>query len=248
MSFRKIAFMAFFAGFAPIVADAMIAYTPSRPCGCYQCSQPQVVEPKTVGGAYIALNLGMNLLSWENEYKSDYYGSRLEFSKDSYSFESLLGGSVAIGTRFGSEFRGDIEFGMSAKFSDEDDIATYTMSVPYLMVNAYYDFESGFYLGGGIGIAKSKSTLEMRLPYGISNIEGSSVSPKVGIALGYAAQVSDNTWIDFRYRLSGMKGVDISGVFLWDEYDDGDNKEYTLQVEGDLMVENALSVGIRYHF
>ena len=44
--------------------------------------------------------------------------------------------------------------------SDSADGLTFKMSTPYLMANVYYDFDSGFYLGGGLGLAFTKAKLD----------------------------------------------------------------------------------------
>lgn len=196
---------------------------------------------------YVGINAMMNLWSWENEYGSDKPGVVLLSNSDDYSFEPVFGGALVVGTYFQSGLRGDIELGMSSEFSDADDFATYKLSVPYLMANVYYDFESGMYLGGGLGVARPEVTLS-----GASFIGGgskeTSISPKVGFGVGYATEIADNVFIDFRYRLSLMKGTDIIRSFEWEATPGSGLGQYVLQVENDLILENALSVGIRFNF
>lgn len=252
---KKIAYAMFFAGFLPVTAFGTMAYTPSRPCSCVSgntsCQTSTYVPMKQKkssesGNWYVGANFMMNMWSWENDYKSDYDGSDLIFSKDTYSFESVTGFSVAVGRRFESGMRGDIELGKSSTFTDADDVAQFSMSMMYLMGNLYYDFGSGFYLGAGVGVAKPTVKVEGSL-FGGSGGEDSSVSPKVGAALGYAKQVADNVFIDIRYRLSGLKGTDLSKPFLWDQYTE-EFEPYMLQIESGLILENSVSVGLRYSF
>lgn len=202
---------------------------------------------KTSKDWYIGVNAMMNLWSWENEYSSDKPGVWLMADSDEYSFESVFGGSFVVGTYFDSGLRGDIELGMNSEFSDADDFATYKLSIPYLMANVYYDFDSGMYLGGGLGVARPEVTLTGASFVG-DGAEENSISPKVGFALGYATEIADNVFVDFRYRLSLMKGVDIARVFEWEETAGSGVEQYVLQVENDLILENALSVGIRFSF
>lgn len=275
MSSKNLVFSILFAGIVPVCANASMVYTPSRPCGavmgcdgeCYPYVRQADFRPSVLWNNdvqqntrvetsgvrknapadwYIGVNAAMNFWSWENEYNSNYGGTDLLFNKDEYSFESVFGGAIAVGTWFASGIRGDIELGMSAEFSDSDDLAEYKLSIPYLMANAYWDFDSGLYLGGGLGVARPKITLDGALFNGGSG-EDASVSPKVGFALGYASQIADNTFIDFRYRISLMKGTDVSQTFTW-EQTPGSGEQYILQVENDLILENALSVGIRFGF
>lgn len=277
MSSKSLVFSMIFAGFVPVCANASMVYTPSRPCGavmgcdggCYPYARPaesrsatlwnndvaqnaRLEQNRTQNSApadwYIAANAVMNFWSWENEYNSNYNGTALLFNKDEYSFESVFGGALAVGTRFASGVRGDIELGMSAEFSDSDDLAEYKLSIPYLMANAYWDFDSGLYLGGGLGVARPKITLDGALFDG-GGADETFISPKVGLALGYATEIADNTFIDFRYRISLMKGADISRSFRWEQVENSGNfGQYVLQVENDLILENALSVGIRFGF
>ena len=274
MSSKNLVFSMIFAGFVPVCANASMVYTPSRSCatvmgcdgGCYpyarqadvrpaalwnnNCQQniQQVAQNSAPADWYVAAHAAMNFWSWENEYNSNYNGTALLFNKDEYSFESVFGGALAIGTRFASGVRGDIELGMSAEFSDSDDLAEYKLSIPYLMANAYWDFDSGLYLGGGLGVARPKITLSGALFDG-GGADETFISPKVGLALGYATEIADNTFIDFRYRMSLMKGANISRSFQWEQVEEsGDFGQYVLQVENDLILENALSVGIRFGF
>lgn len=253
---KKIAYAMFLTGFVPVTAFGTMAYTPSRPCSCVSnnsmCYAVNSVsgQQKTQsepGKWYVGANFAMNMLSWENDYKSDYAGSDLLFSKDTYSFESVTGFSGVLGKRFESGMRGDIEFGKTSTFTDEDDVAQFSMSIMYAMANLYYDFSSGFYLGAGVGIAKPTVKIEGSL-FGGANGENSKISPKVGAALGYAARVADNVFIDIRYRLSGLKGTDLSQTFLWDQYNDGNYEQYVLQIESGLIFENTVSMGLRYSF
>lgn len=262
---KTIACAMFLCGFAPITAFATMAYTPSRPCGCvcgdvscctqndysgnsqpYNFQRVQKSQPNEVGDWYVAANFMMNLWSWENDYRSDYTGSDLLFSKDTYSFESVTGFSFAFGKKFESGLRGDIEFGMSSTFTDADDVAQFSMNIMHLTANIYHDFESGIYLGAGIGVAKPTVKIEGLL-FGGNSGENSAISPKVGAALGYAKQVADNTFIDVRYRLSVMKGIDLSQPFMWDQYT-GEYEQHILQIEAGLILENSVSVGLRYSF
>lgn len=196
---------------------------------------------------YIAANITKNMWSWDNEYESNYTGVDLLFNNDHYSFESVWGGSVAVGTVFESGLRGDVELGVSKKFKDIDDFAGFTMHVPYVMANVYKDFESGFYLGAGLGVARPTVTIQGDLFDNIET-EKNSISPKIGVSVGFATRVADNFFIDLRYRFSGLKGTDISSKFWWDQYNDGNYEQFYMQVKAGLIMENAVSAGIRFTF
>ena len=104
---------------------------------------------------YVGGNISMNAMSWENKYKTIFSGTNSAYDSDKYSLETVFGGSVVVGKYFDPNIRGDIEIGLSSKFSDSDDIAKYSLSSSYIMVNGYYDFDFGLYVGGGIGIVRS---------------------------------------------------------------------------------------------
>ena len=277
MSLRSVGYVFFCAGLVPVVAFGSIAYVPSRPC-CYVMNGCTPVYPKLPYGYnnnccncnsqdvenycgeqeeqpkepldstfYIAANVMMNMWSWKNEYESDYGGVLEKFNSDKYSFESVWGGSLALGARFSSGWRSDVELGVMSDFSDSDDFVKFTLSIPYVMANVYYDFDSGFYVGAGLGIARPTISLEGEF-FNWEGAENSEISPKVGVAFGYAAAVSDNTFIDFRYRLSGIKGTHVTNsTFLWDQYIN-EYEEYSLKITNGFIMENSISVGIRFNF
>ena len=198
---------------------------------------------------YLAGNLAMNIWNWKNDYNSDYTGTDLLFSQDEYSGENVFGGNVALGFYFSKNWRADVELGITKEFEDYDEAATYTLSMPYLMGNAYYDFNSGFYLGGGLGIVRSKISIDgLLFQNSTSGAEYTDNLLKVGVTAGYAFRVGDNMHIDLRYRLSGIQGPEVSRAFWWDQYNDGNYREFILKITSGLVLENAFSVGLRVSF
>ena len=268
---KKIVYIAFFAGFMPVVSFGRMAYVIPRGCNChgngcscasqndankyrivkkdsanqYGSQDDQVISDKKVAYRndwYVGLNATMNMWSWENEYTSNYPGQDLVFNTDSYSFKPVFGGSVVAGKYFDAGFRGDLEFGLLSSFSDSDDTAKFSLSAPYMMLNGYYDFDCGVYLGAGVGIVRSSVKLEGDFFDASTGAKHSSWAPKVGAAIGYSLDLYDNVVLDFRYRLSGFNAASISRGFSWN------NEHYTLKVNTGLVIENALSMGIRYSF
>ena len=198
---------------------------------------------------YLAGNLAMNIWNWKNDYNSDYTGTDLLFSQDEYSGENVFGGNVALGFYFSKNWRADVELGITKEFEDYDEAATYTLSMPYLMGNAYYDFNSGFYLGGGLGIVRSKISIDgLLFQNSTSGAEYTDNLLKVGVSAGYAFRVGNNMHIDLRYRLSGIQGPEVSRTFWWDQYNDGNYREFILKITSGLVLENAFSVGLRVSF
>lgn len=198
-------------------------------------------------GLYVGLNGGTNLWSWENKYSSDYDGVNVGYAKEKYSFEPVWAASVAVGATFSENLRGDLELGMTNNFKDTDDLAEYKVRQSYVMLNAYRDFESGLYLGGGLGVAKVVARLGGEF-FGDKTGEETITTFKVGLSAGFATPIADNVYVDLRYRLSGLKGAKISNnSFLWDQYA-GEYKIYSLKIKSDFMLENAFSVGVRVNF
>lgn len=264
MFYSRFLYGAILVGFVPGAALASIAYTPTRPCACLSCCGQQAQYPvqqnyvqsnnfqqtsqsvKPEHEWYLSANVAMNMWSWGTEYESDYSGTNISFDNDDYSFESVFGGSVAIGKQFESGMRADVEVGLSSEFSDSDEIAKYALSAPYVMANVYYDFDSGVFLGAGLGLAKPEVKLDGDL-FENKEYSKSALSVKVGAAVGYSAHVADNAYIDFKYRLSGFRGPDLTNAFLWDQYV-GTDELYSLNVKTGIVIENALSVGVRFYF
>ncbi len=198
---------------------------------------------------YLAGNLAMNIWNWKNDYNSNYAGTDLLFSQDEYSGETVFGGNVALGVYLSKNWRMDLELGLTKEFEDYDEAATYTLSMPYLMANAYYDFDSGFYLGGGLGIVRSNVTIDgLLFQNSTSGAKYTDNLFKVGVAAGYAFRFGNNMHIDLRYRLSGIQGPEISRTFLWDQYNDGNYRDFSLKITSGLVLENAFSVGLRVSF
>ena len=258
MYVRHILCSLFFACIAPVAAFGVMAYTPTFPCGCVtgcdmsQCCNPQkqdyeFVQEEGDSDWYVSAFIADYMWSWENSYESDWYGVVSSYDKDKYSFKSVLGGAVAVGSSFDSGVRADIEIGLTSTFSDSDENFKVSMSLPYAMINLYRDFDGGFYIGAGLGIARATAELSGNL-FENNGVRRSLLSPKFGGAIGYATSISDGVYIDFRYRLSGVKGTAVSNSrFLWDEYY-GEYEEFNLKVEGGWIMENAIMAGLRFNF
>jgi opacity protein-like surface antigen len=196
---------------------------------------------------YIGANVMMNMWSWKNEYDSNYSGVDIAFESDIYSFERVLGGSLAVGNIFDGGWRAELEVGMTSEFKDESDYATYTMAAPYLVVNVYHDFDVGLYIGAGAGVARPETKLDLRLPTELAKFAEQSWSPKASIMFGYMWSFNDRFGVDFKYRLSGFKGNKMAGTFLWDQ-NTSVLEEYDLHIDSDFVVENTFSAGVRYKF
>ena len=201
---------------------------------------------------YIGANVMMNMWSWKNKYDSNYAGVDIAFESDIYSFERVLGGSLAVGNIFDGGWRAELEVGMTSEFKDESEFATYTMAVPYLVANVYHDFDVGLYIGAGLGVARPETKMDLDLREAgaeLSKFAEQSWTPKASIMFGYMWSFNDRFGVDFKYRLSGFKGNKMFGTFLWNQ--DTSNpvlEAYDLHIDNDFVVENTFSAGVRYKF
>lgn len=192
-------------------------------------------------GWYIGGRVALNLLSWKNDYSTNAPDAN-KLQDDDY-FESLFGGSVFVGKTLKYLWRAEIEGGMLGYFEDEFGGTTFKMAIPYLMANGYRDFANGAYVGAGVGIALPKTRLQGRdFTGGDSSQRG--VSPMVGLMVGYSHKLDYNLTLDLRYRLSGLYGTEHNRTFI--HKDDGET--YSIGNKIGLMLDNAISLGIRYNF
>lgn len=268
MWIKKLAYAVFLACIVPVTAFGVMAYTPSRPCDVVMNSVPTYPDTRPMGQVdayynynepqqdyeetggtdwYLSTFITSNMWSWENKYESDYFDVIKSFDSDKYSFETVWGGSVALGLNFDENVRGDIEVGMSTKFSDADESIRFSMSLPYVMANLHRDFENGMYLSAGAGAARTTMKLNGAF-FDNMGAKKTVLSPKISAAIGYSASISDSTYFDLRYRLSGIRGASISNNrFEWN-YDVDAYEKYFLHVKGSWVIENSFLAGLRFNF
>ena len=203
---------------------------------------------KAKTGWYIGARADLNFWNWKNKYSVDDAMIELgiadpDYSSDEYSFEPVFGGSLFGGTRFAYFWRAELEAGYLGYFQDKDAAAEFTMQIPYVMLNGYYDFTNGLYLGAGIGAAMPITTIDMVYADGSDRTEY-GFSPMAGVMLGYSYELDYNLVLDVRYRLSGLFGADhrINDIY------DNQNGVHWFQNDIDFILDNSISVGIRYEF
>lgn len=193
---------------------------------------------KVKSGWYASLRAELAFLSWKNKYSTDAPQSA-EDDHDNYSFEPLFTINGAFGKRFDYFWRAEVEAGYITRFTDEDDGYKFTMSVPYVVANGYYDFTNGLYLGAGLGIALPTTTWDGAFT-DAGNRSKTGVSPMVGLMAGYTHKLDDNIVFDLRYRLAGFYGNkqrrEMAAPFNY------------LESKTGLVLDNSVSVGIRYEF
>ena len=184
---------------------------------------------------YLNAHLDLSLLSWKNEYT---YG--LETSEDKFNFKPVYGLNLAVGCKYGKSWRGDIEFGYVGRYSETEteyytdyhtEKTDFNLSTMALTINGYYDFKTGVYMGLGAGVAVVKTSLSHSA---LVDVSKTNASPMGAVMLGLTYPLNDKLNFDMRYRFAVFTG----------------SKFYNLDVQTKigLIMDNSLSVGLRYTF
>lgn len=205
--------------------------------GGYNVTYDYTDKAKT--GWYAGARAELGFWNWKNKYSVDKgLNAPAEYSSDKYSFEPVFGGSVFGGRHIKYFWRAELEAGYLGYFEDKDASSEFTMQIPYLMVNGYYDFTNGLYLGAGAGVAMPITTVDTIYSDGTDRREY-GVAPIVGVMLGYSHKLDDNMVVDLRYRLAGMTGTDQTI---------GLSEGHKFSNDIDFILDNSISIGLRYEF
>lgn len=240
---KRLVSLAVLVGLATTSAIAAPSYLTRDANGGYLVTYNYTDKAKS--GWYVGARADLNLLNWENKYSvSDGVVAPEEYSNDKYSFEPVFGGSIFGGTRFAYFWRAELEAGYLGYFEDKDATSEFSMQIPYMMLNGYYDFTNGLYLGAGVGVAMPITTIDTVFSNGGDRKEY-GFAPMAGIMLGYSYELDDNLVLDLRYRLAGMTGLDQR---IDDLTFPSDPKTYWFQNDIDFILDNSISIGIRYEF
>ncbi|MBN1325341.1 MAG: hypothetical protein JW974_03945 [Alphaproteobacteria bacterium] len=201
-----------------------------------------VYEEKT--GWYAIARADMNFLSWKNTYSSDL----LEYNGyDNYSNQPVFGGSLTVGKSFSYFWRGEVEAGNTGTFIDKGQGIEFNFSTPYVLVNALHDFKNNIYMGASLGAAFPTTTLDWEnfLP---GSRKKTSISPMAGLIIGLSHRLDYRFILDLRYRLAGFYGSKHTVYLEADPEEDGTFEKYFLDTTIDFVLDNQLSVGLRYEF
>ncbi len=200
-------------------------------------------KDKAKTGWYITGRAELSLLNFKNEYSvSEGFSADESHSEDKYSFEPVFGGSIAAGKKINYFWRAELEGGYLGYFSDEDAVAKFSLSIPYVMLNGYYDFTNGLYVGAGVGAALSNYKISGDYFNGYDKTK-TALSPMAGLMLGWTHQLDENLVLDLRYRLAGMTGAELKLGFQ-----DTDDNVYGFKSKTGMILDNSVSFGIRYEF
>lgn len=200
-------------------------------------------KDKAKTGWYLTGRAELSMLNFENKYSSsDGFDADESNNKDKYSFERVFGGSLAAGKKIQYFWRAELEGGYLGYFEDEDEVAKFSISMPYLMASGYYDFTNGLYVGAGIGATLAQYKISGDYFNGYDK-EKTTFSPMAGLMVGWTHTLDDNLVLDLRYRLAGMTGAEIKMNFQ-----DTDDNTYWFKTKTGMILDNSLSLGIRYEF
>lgn len=204
--------------------------------GGYDVTYNYTDKAKT--GWYVGGRAALSLLNWENEYSSNDPAANSDYDNDEYSFESVFGGSVFAGRTFNYFWRAEVEAGLIGQFDDKDDGFEFQLTVPYVLANGYYDFSNGLYVGAGLGVAMPKTELD-GAAFESGDRSKTAVSPMGALMFGFTHKLDYNLVLDLRYRLAAFGGTDHERML-----DNG----YKFKNEIGLILDNSVSLGIRYEF
>lgn len=200
-------------------------------------------KDKTKSGWYVAGRAELSFLNFKNKYSSDAdWKADNSYSDDKYSFETVFGGSLAAGKKINHFWRAELEGGYLGYFEDEDSAAKFTMSLPYLMVNGYYDFTNGLYVGAGVGASLAMYEIKGDVFNNYSK-DKTVFAPMVGLMAGYSHKLDDNLVLDLRYRLSAMTGAELKLGFQGT-----DETSHWFKSKTGMILDNSISLGLRYEF
>ena len=233
---KKIVSLAVLAALGVSAADAAPSYLTRSKDGGYNVTYNYNDKAKT--GWYVGGRASLSLMNWENKYSTDATGVDEAFAKDEYDFEPVFGGSLFAGHTFNYFWRAEVEAGLIGQFDDKDDGFEFQLTVPYVMLNGYYDFANGLYVGAGLGIAVPKTELD-GADFESGDRTERGVSAMGAIMAGYVYELDYNLALDLRLRLAAFGGTEHERTL-----DSG----YKFKNDVGTIWDTSISVGLRYEF
>lgn len=200
-------------------------------------------KDKAKTGWYLTGRAELSFLNFKNKYSSaSEFAADESHSEDKYSFEPVFGGSLAAGKKINYFWRAELEAGYLGFFEDEDEVAKFSISMPYLMVSGYYDFTNGLYVGAGLGASLAQYKISGDYFRGYDK-DKTTFAPMAGLMFGWTHQLDDNLVVDLRYRLAGMTEAELKLYFQ-----DTADQTYWFKSKTGMILDNSVSFGIRYEF
>ena len=201
------------------------------------------------GSGYVGMNLDVNLLNWTNKYKATPEEAvvNLMADHDDYKFKPLIGGHFVAGYRFSPGWRADAEFGFTSEFEDSDNGISFKLSIPYVTANVYHDFVNGLYLGIGGGAAFPTISMEWE-NFTANGSSKTGVAPMGAAMLGYAYYLSESLIFDVRYRFAGLFGNTKIKRGANYQADDEHPPLESLETKVGFIMDNSISIGLKYEF
>ena len=185
------------------------------------------------------MGLNADLSFYSGKYTQSGDGSEPS-TTENYRFKPVIGLDLTTGYRINKKWRFDGSVGYMGKYLESEtndrDISglqktDLSLETFYITANAYYDIAYGIYAGLGLGMAFVNMTVDDTFGGKESK---TNISPMGAGIIGWTYMLDEKIDFDIHYRLSLYNGgkLTIAGA----TFDAG------------TIINNTLSVGVRYHF
>ena len=214
-------------------------------------------------GIYVASKLiyGMTFVNINNVKMQNNFGSINYTSDDDLKIQHMFGGALSIGydfENFNVPVRVELDFAVFSrdKLNITSDLGggqyvkmAHAFNIRTLLVNAYYDFNTGTkltpYAGAGLGLGfiSTKSAYEYYNGIDISNFNGglktmSNFAWNLIAGVGY--NLTNNITLDAGYRLIGINKIET------EQWDSAPNIKVFLEIKNPIY--HRFELGLRYSF
>lgn len=241
---KNVLSVAVLAAITATAVDAAPSHLTRTKNGGYQVTYDYNDKAKT--GWYAGARAELSLLNWKNKYSTEPEKGVAE-DTESYS-ETVFGGSLFAGRTFNYFWRAELEAGLIGQYTDKDMGFEFKLTVPYVMLNGYYDFANGLYVGAGLGLAVPKTELD-NIGFDVGDRSKRAVSPMGALMAGWTHKLDYNLALDLRYRLAAFGGTKHTRTFangVMIDTEDFSGVKFTNDIS--LILDNSLSIGLRYEF